>query len=391
MRATNEREPVSSYSASPAHGAPAYPALVQLSGLLKWDAVPFRVVTWRDAFENLLEKRLNYLLGLSEADSCNLQGLALLPLESRKRFMRAPVVSALVLRRHADGRRAEGGFDGQYFAELLAAELASEGVFAELPASYWTARGDRFLDRSARDDWKRPTTLLGGIGIAIDESSPFPFPDDEPGIGATSTHNHAELELVQKRLQDATELLRRSCPLAMDVVGTFVEVLALRREAENARKFYSSTFWGYAGLVRLANAHLLDADLGAVTEALVHEAIHCILHVHEELETPFLRTVEARQAKIVSPWTGVTIKLQSYIHACAVWYGLYWLWAKIEPTDGLPERRIRMLRHRAREGFEHGPVAVGLRHVDHLLNADVRHLLQNLEQQMLFEVDHGLD
>jgi hypothetical protein len=282
-----------------------------------------------------------------------------------------------------DGRRVQYGFNGQLLAELLVAELAAEGVLAELPASCWTARGDRFLDTNWLNLWREPAASLGNTGLVLDECSPFQFPDDEFGIGETVPHEHAERELVQKRLLAAIEVLRNSCAHALNLVTALVEVLALRRELTDAKAFYSSTFWGYAGLVRFANSHLPEADTAALTEALVHEATHCLLHVHEELDGPFLRVDEAKHTTLESPWTGNKIQLISYVHACAVWYGLYWLWSTIGSKGGVPEAQAETLKRRAHSGFQYRPVSVGLVGFDHLLTESIRVFLRELEQRML--------
>ncbi len=181
----------------------------------------------------------------------------------------------------------------------------------------------------------------------------------------------------------AIDVLRGSCAPALNLVTTLVEVLALRREPGNARAFCSSTFWGYEGLVRFTNTHLPEATTAALTEALVHEATHCLLHVHEQFDGPFLRVNEANRLTIVSPWTGTKIQLMSYLHACAVWYGLYWLWSTIGSKGGVPEEQVTLLKRRAYSGFQLRPVSVGLASFDHLLTESIRSFLRELERRML--------
>jgi hypothetical protein len=150
----------------------------------------------------------------------------------------------------------------------------------------------------------------------------------------------------------------------------------------NAAAYQSSTFFGYPGLVRFTNTHLPDVDIPAVIEALVHEAIHCVLHVHEECAEPFVPRDAVTRATVVSPWTGATILLPSYIHACAVWYGLYWLWSDARSWDGVPQRRVEEMRHRARVGFERHPASVGLKPFRGLLSASVVGVLEEMEESL---------
>jgi hypothetical protein len=350
------------------------PPLDRMPDLLMWAPTPLSPLAWRDAFDSLLERRAS-LLARSESDSCLAQGLSLLPAGLRQSFLRAPAVAARLL-------DVDQPFDGQAVAELLLAELAAAGVASELHKSLWTARGNHFLDLSARERWTLPGATLGSTGIAVDEAAPNQFPDDEFGIALTMPHTSVELGVVNDRLLEAVAELNRVCKPALATIINFTEVLALRREPHPTR-FYSSTFSGLAGLVRFTNAHLADVSVPQLVEALVHEAIHCILHVHEAIAEPFVRVADANDTKVISPWTGATIRLQSYVHACAVWYGVYWLWSMdgFAVDDSIEQAKI--LRLRARRGFECRPVSLGLAALEHLLTDSAKRFLHELEGRML--------
>lgn len=362
--------PVMSTTGSP-------PPLGAMTDLLSWRPTRFAPLAWREAFDARLERRASAMFAKFGPDDCLAEAMGLLPETSRRRFLRAPAV-ATILRREVDDQ-----FDGRRFAELLLAEMAAAGVVAEVPESVWTPRGDRFLNRSAPECWRLPGAVLSYTGINLDEESLFQFPDDKFGIAATVPHVTQEREIVTIRVLTAIDEMRQSCVLALDLVTTIIEVLALRRQPTNATAFHSSTFCSHPGLVRFTNTHLPDADIAAIMEALVHEAIHCILHVHEEIEGAFLLTAEANQRTVVSPWTGVTICLQSYIHACVVWYGIYWLWSREGFGAGIPRWRIEMLRTRAQRGFKQRPVRAGLMPFSKFLTESIKDLLQELEGRML--------
>jgi hypothetical protein len=377
MNILNDSTPGSrdTVTAMPTTGSP--PPLGAMTDLLSWWPTRFAPLAWREAFDVQLERRASAMFAKFGPDDCLAEALGLLPTTSRQRFLRAPAV-ATILRRGVNDQ-----FDSRRFAELLLAELAAAGVVAELPESGWTPRGDRFLDRSAPERWRLPGAVLSYTSIDLDEESLFKFPDDEFGTAATVPHVTQEREVVKGRVLTAIAEMRQACALALDLVTTIIEVLALRREPTNATAFYSSTFCSYPGLVRFTNTHLPYADTAAIMEALVHEAIHCILHVHEEIEGAFLLTAEADQRTVVSPWTGATIHLQSYIHACAVWYGIYWLWSREGFGSGIPRWRVEMLRTRAQRGFQHHPVRAGLMPFSNFLTESIKDLLQELEGRML--------
>jgi len=353
------------------------PPLIAMADLLQWTPVRHGPVLWRDAFEMHLERHVLAVLAQSEPDRCLEESLTLLAEGARRRFLRAPAVATLL-------RRQLGNpFDDRVFARLLLAELAAAGIPTELPESLWTARGDRLLEQGEPERWTLTGAPLGDTGIALDLASPFEFPDDEFGIAETAPHGSEELEIAMGKVLEAIEALRLASPPALALVTSLIEVLALRRELPKPTAFYSSTFPGCPGLVRLTNTHLPEASSHAIVEGLVHESIHCILHVHEELEEPFVRKAEDRDTKVRSPWTGATIRLQSYIHACAVWYGIYWLWSADGFAAGPPDGEVETLRQRARRGFQYRPVSVGLAPFRDLITNSIGALLQELEERML--------
>jgi hypothetical protein len=370
-------------------GSPAkpYSPLVIVADILKWNASPDEALAWKHAFDTLLEVRAGHLISLTDEDGCLRPALTLLPTEVRKRFLRAPAVSALLLRRDEKGCRVEDKFNGQRFSELLIAELVLAGALSENPVPCWSAHGDCFVERSGSADVRCRHSFLGRTTILVDSDSPFHFPDEEDGVSAITIYDQRERAIVEERLLESFERLLRSCAQGLNLVTTFVDVVALRRKLRAMEKtsngFYSSTFWGYPSLVRLTNSHLPEVSTEMLMEAAVHEAIHCLLHVYEELESPFVVTSEGERLPIVSPWTGVTIPLRSYIHACAVWYGIYWLWSTVQENQPCDNERVHTLRERALRGFYMQPVTVGLAGFECLLTENATLLLHEMERRMV--------
>jgi HEXXH motif-containing protein len=284
---------------------------------------------------------------------------------------------AYLLLRH--GTSAEA--DSQRFAELLLAELAAIGSVPQLPRSLWTARGDRFL---TPENVQGPDkTGLGDTGIALDERSPFSFSDDEFGLAGTLALDEASCAAVKDKLLSAFGILQMLSDRIYSFVTTFIEVLAIRQHLEQPNVFYSSTFSRYIGLVRFTNAHRPNANMPTLVEALVHEAIHGLLYMCEELAPAFSVKQEAERISLNSPWTGATISLHSYMHACAVWYGIYWFWSEVlrARVDGM--ELCEASRDIAHAGFKHRPVSKGLASFEHLLPSGMNNLLRELEARML--------
>jgi hypothetical protein len=122
-------------------------------------------------------------------------------------------------------------------------------------------------------------------------------------------------------------------------------------------------------------------DLAVLVDALIHESIHSFLFTCEEVETKFIvHPVQAEQQKILSPWSESELRLPAYVHACIVWYGLYWLW--IRAVDSISPKRRREMQDRAFAGFTKRPVSNGLVSSTHLLSPAVTKLLLEIEARM---------
>jgi HEXXH motif-containing protein len=183
------------------------------------------------------------------------------------------------------------------------------------------------------------------------------FPDDRFGLAATCALSPAEFHRGRAALDGA---LCAAAAFSTDL-ATLIDVvsvtIALRKEPGVPTRFHSSTFRQYPGLVRLTNPHLDGVDTAILTEAIVHESIHSLLHIHEALESPFVSTAEGWDVAVTSPWSGSSILLHSYLHACFVWYGIYWLWHGLTDTGVLPEARRQTRLRFCLDGFARAPVS----------------------------------
>lgn len=59
--------------------------------------------------------------------------------------------------------------------------------------------------------------------------------------------------------------------------------------------------------------------------SIVHEAVHTFLYMHEEQQPFFLNTERAHTVYVKSPWTGRSLHLRGFAHACFVWFAIYHL------------------------------------------------------------------
>jgi HEXXH motif-containing protein len=88
--------------------------------------------------------------------------------------------------------------------------------------------------------------------------------------------------------------------------------------------------------VVLVNPHRVDEFV--LAEALVHESIHAYLFSYEPTARWGLAPGAAEPGVVMSPWSDRTLDLRAFLHACFVWYGLFFFWSRalelgIAPRD----------------------------------------------------------
>ena len=351
------------------------------------DLVRFVEVTdapaqFRAFYEVRLERITESLCQRAEQDACILEGLALLPVQHRRRFLRAPHVAARLFDAEEDGRH----LDAAQIAQALCAELASAGLCNELSCPVWTARGERLLSPDCPAGWTAPEVCLGESPVVVDDRSPYTFPYDEDGFECLVLPDETERVVTRDKLLTALAMLAAASPPAYQFVTGLLDVIAVRREPGKPRTFHSSSFSRYVGLMLLTNAHLPNLDTAAIVDTLIHESVHSLLFMYERSERRFLRTPEASRIRMISPWSRAQVSLAAYLHACVVWYALYQFWRSAAQTNVFPTERCLALERRARGGFLRSPVSEGLAPHRDLLTLEALSLLEAVEARMRSDV-----
>jgi hypothetical protein len=109
------------------------------------------------------------------------------------------------------------------------------------------------------------------------------------------------------------------------------------------------------GRIALVNPQLVSESL--IAEALVHEAIHAYLYMHDPTPLWGLKPdVRDEPGTVQSPWTGRTLPLCTFLHACIVWYGLFFFWGQVMCSSRSPSDEARRGIARASSGFMKGPL-----------------------------------
>jgi len=353
----------------------AFSFLAEVADTLLWREVSRKC----DAFKNLycehLEEVFQRHISETEKDASLADGLMVLPATTRRNFIRAPQVANWLI-----GARRHGfEIDVSFLAEALLAELILAGLVDGLTQPIWTARGDRqltALDPSIRS----PGDYVAGI--VIDDSSPHVFPYDGISQKILVQLSCEDRASVRANIASALQALSLASKVAFSFVTSYIDTIAVRSEPGQPSVFHSSSFSRYIGLALLTNPHLKEVDLAKLTDVLVHEAIHSMLFMIEEMGSPFVRSWDSIDITLVSPWSGRSLGLHSYVHACIVWYGLYWFWRGVADTDVYPVDRCNFLMRRAASGFASCPVSRILAPRRELLSWEVGSVLDEIEARM---------
>ena len=83
-------------------------------------------------------------------------------------------------------------------------------------------------------------------------------------------------------------------------------------------KFTSGSTSQYVGRSLFCNAHLSGVDAELMADALVHEATHSLLYMHELCDEWIDEDVLTRQSVVESPWSGATLFIRPFLQACFV-------------------------------------------------------------------------
>jgi hypothetical protein len=233
----------------------------------------------------------------------------------------------------------------------------------------------------ARSNWKDPGPSVSGTGVLLDLCSPFDY-----GFGKTGALSHLdqkEWQRIQDELVQAASFLRENSESAYGFWKECVDVIAVRKITVSAKAFSSGSFGRHATLTVLGFSESERVDIALLADALLHEAIHSLLFMYEEFQGKFVVEEGSEGLSVQSPWTGNKLRLDTYVHACIVWYGLYWMWSRRTFSDRVSEQRQNEMRHRARIGFSARPVSSLLvSHID-FLSPPAIDLLQEIEDRML--------
>lgn len=243
-----------------------------------------------------------------------------------------PNVAHLLMVRRADGNPAR----------TVAAGFALLGVAARperQPGSCWCPSGNAFVDEDG--SISRWPILGGQTGVDLDSPDEVAIGSDLP---SAVTHwrplDQDKRAATLLALDEAYISVRDTRPSLGRILENCAAAVVLRQSEDGRFASFSSA--QFIGRITLVNPQLIGRPL--LAEALLHEAIHTYLYMLEP--NPFWGLTSSAgggDTTIRSPWTGRELPLYAFLHACFVWYGLFFFWARLMERDRAADPEV--LRH----------------------------------------------
>jgi hypothetical protein len=262
---------------------------------------------------------------------------------------------------------------------------------SEYPRNGWTALGDYYLpldlgNRAPLADglltaWSphKPFKAPALGHIVLDGYSPYPDTIYSDEIGELATHTAEEIATSRKRLEQSISYISTVSRVAGLTVNASVQVITLACAPNFSAVTGNMSLRSMIGRVGMLNLHSDKWTVCKTSDALVHEAIHSLIYKLELFCDLYTDEVGAQRIEAVSPWTGKTLFLHSFVHACFVWFGLYKFWILADAQDPA----VRKYIERACRGFLPGSPLAGIsEEAFECIQPDVRLAIEEMYRQV---------
>jgi hypothetical protein len=247
------------------------------------------------------------------------------------------------------------------FSAAMSAERRRLGVEPNGLSPVWSALGDLYWPagfdvlpegRSFRFEPDRPfiAPRIGNF-LPVDAFSPYARAPFAPGLGEPADFTESELRSVVERLDEAIDLIRTVSPNALGLVMLYAKQLVLRKSVLAEADFGSLSLDEYIGRLTIINPHLERWNRFQLAESIVHESMHSFLYAAELRGLCLVRREDPPSVQVKSPWSGASLDFHSFVHACLVWFGLFYFWRKAELCPDLPQDVVRGFCAETAKGF----------------------------------------
>ncbi len=250
--------------------------------------------------------------------------------QEQENFLLQPEVSNRLLKHPKDSATPA------FFFRSLEAEVAKHTLeydHAVFGGSLWSANGDFLISWNTEtpefSTFESPRLLET---TTIDFFSPWCLGLSHADINEDSSaiiepYSLSEAEHILCLLGDAVEPIEDHDKLIC-LIRQFNNVLLIKKQFNGQRQqsFISGSDGNFIGRTHVMNPDIVPVEF--IVEVLVHEAIHTVLYMIEEVESwmPDDETALRIGISVVSDWSGNKLSIRSYFQAIFVWFGLYNFW-----------------------------------------------------------------
>lgn len=304
-----------------------------------------------------------------------------LPEDSRLRFLTAPETYRRLIRRASEPVAAQADF----ISDSLRAERCRLREEPRLAEGVWSASGDYYFPASWASDSKDGTddavfkAPLITEHVVVDASSPYARISIPGDASEKTSHTPPEVRLILARLFETVDRIDEVAPYVRDFIDLVTRVIVLKKDQADPHSFGSSSWSSYIGKMALTNAHTEQINLARLANALAHEAIHSLLYMVELSDCFYLDEGAVCEFQVKSGWTGRTLYLASYLHACFVWFGLLNFWRLALECEGFTRSAADDCLSRAAKGFRSGDVLLPLKDIRQHLRPELLDAVQVLQ------------
>lgn len=360
------------------YAASAYETIAMLPQTLMWgtSGAEFRCVEL--AFAERISEALGGLLPRLRAEAPSIgerlsASLTQAPSETVTRVLLSPNISQQLLWTNNKPEDI-----GQFLEHSLLMESVEDGALSNWQPG-WGPLGDRFVSQKGTPtrwspiEGRLPIDLESPDVVALGSSPPAVTQGWEPLAPA-------DRAAVLKSLRAAYVQVRGNGASLESLMDVCARVVVIRQKGTG--EFCSFSSCNFVGRIALVNPQLVGELV--LAEALVHEAIHAYLYMQEPNPLwGLLPFVGEDPGTVASPWTGREIAACAFLHACFVWYGLFFFWMRELRRQLATPAAVHHRIVRAASGFMKGPLLDCLPGRGAMVRDEVKLVLAALQANVL--------
>lgn len=226
------------------------------------------------------------------------------------------------------------------------------------PEDSWSALGDYYLPPAnlavagADEEWSidRAYKAKPVGAMIVDACSPYATTGFPIEVGDVELHTSDEVEAIAQKVQESLGQILSVSEIARLTVDSCEQVMTVAKAPAAPHATMSISTRAMIGRLGMVNLHANQWNTCKISNQIVHEAIHSMIYKLELFDSLYTDQDAALNLKAVSPWSGRTLALHSFVHACFVWFGLWCFWNR----SGSGEEKVLKLKEKACKGFLKG-------------------------------------